>query len=206
MSCPLSDKTPEFASSYNVTILLLLAHVGYTTGALRVSQRFALRRPLDYRLVVLMAILPDVIDRALYAFVIPGAEGGRLFAHTLLFNLVLLAVLVAIRRDLWIYGLLPLVHLLLDLQGLRAEQLFWPFLGADLSNVQIPDGLGETAGQSYLDRVANRLGAIFDTYGEASLWSFLIDAGGFVALTVLAVRARLYQWPRLRRLITVGSI
>ena len=104
--------------------MLILAHVGYTTGAVGISQKFALRRPLDYRLVVLMAILPDVIDRTLYTFIIPGAEGGRLFAHTLLFNLVLLAVLVAIRRDLWIYGVLPLVHLLLDLQSLSADQLF----------------------------------------------------------------------------------
>ena len=60
--------------------MLLLAHIGYTTGAVRISQEFALRRSLDYRLVVLMAILPDVIDRALYTFVIPGAQSGRLFA------------------------------------------------------------------------------------------------------------------------------
>jgi len=148
-------------------LLLLLAHVGYTTGAVGISQKFALRRPLDHRLVVLMAILPDVIDRALYAFVIPGAEGGRLFAHTLLFNLVLLAVLVAIRRDLWIYGVLPIVHLLLDLQGMSAEELFWPFLGADLSNVQIPGGLGETAGQPYGERVGDRIEDVFSTYSGA---------------------------------------
>jgi hypothetical protein len=186
--------------------LLILAHVGYTTGAVGISQKFALRRPLDYRLVVLMAMLPDVIDRALYVFVIPGAEGGRLFAHTLLFNLVLLAVLVAIRRDLWIYGVLPLVHLLLDLEGLSAGQFFWPFLGADLSNVQIPNGLGEAAGQPYTDRVGDRLEDIFGTYGEASVRSFLIDAGGLVVFMVLAVKAKLYQWPRLRRLIATGSI
>lgn len=186
--------------------MLLLAHVGYSTGAVRISQRFALRRPLDYRLVVLMAILPDVIDRALYAFIIPGAEGGRLFAHTLLFNLVLLAVLVAIRRDLWIYGVLPLVHLLLDLGSLSADQLFWPFLGADLSNVEIPGGLGEAAGQPYADRVGDRIEDVLGTYGGASLRSFLIDAGGLAALIVLAVKAKLYQWPRLRRLIAAGSI
>jgi hypothetical protein len=187
-------------------LLLILAHVGYTTGAVGISQKFALRRPLDYRLVVLMAILPDVIDRALYVFVIPGAEGGRLFAHTLLFNLVLLAVLVAIRRDLWIYGVLPLVHLLLDLEGLSAGQLFWPFLGADLSNVHIPGSLGETAGQLYADRVGDRLEDIFSTYGGASLRPLLIDAGGLVVFMVLAVKAKLYQWPRLRRLIATGSI
>jgi len=186
--------------------LLILAHVGYTTGAVRISQKFALRRPLDYRLVVLMAILPDVIDRGLHVFVIPGAEGGRLFAHTLLFNLVVLAVLVAIRRDLWIYGVLPLVHLLLDLQGLSADQLFWPFLGADLSNVGIPGGLGETAGQPFADRVGDRIEDILGTYGGASVWSFLIDAGGLAALVLLAVRAKLYQWPRLRQLIAVGSV
>jgi hypothetical protein len=186
-------------------LLLLLAHVGYTTGAVNISQRFALRRPLDYRLVVLMAILPDVIDRALYVFVIPGAEGGRLFAHTLLFNLALLAVLVAIRRDLWIYGVLPLVHLLLDLEGLAARQFFWPFLGADLSNVGIPAGLTETLGQPYPDRVGDRLEDVFRSYGGASVRSLLIDAGGLAAFVVLAFKAKLYQLPRLRRLIASGS-
>jgi len=186
--------------------LLVLAHVGYTTGAVRISQKFALRRPLDYRLVILMAILPDVIDRTLYVFVIPGAQSGRLFAHTLMFNLLLLAVLVAIRRDLWICGVLPLVHLLLDLQSMSADQLFWPFLGADLSNVEIPGGLGETAGQPYADRVGERIESILGTYGGASVRSFLIDAGGLTALMVLAVKAKLYQWPRLRQLIAVGRI
>ena len=186
--------------------MLVLAHVGYTAAGVQISQRFALRRPLDYRLVVLMAILPDIIDRTLYAFVIPGAEGGRLFAHTLLFNLVLLAVLVAIRRDLWIYGVLPLVHLLLDLGGLSAGQLFWPFLGADLSNVEIPGGLAATAGQPYADRVGDRIEAILNTYGRASPWSLLIDAAGLAALVVLAVKTKLYQWPRLRRLIAAGSL
>ncbi len=186
--------------------MLLLAHIGYTTGAVRISHKFALRRPLDYRLVVLMAILPDVIDRALYVFVIPGAESGRLFAHTLLFNLVLLAVLVAIRRDLWIYGVLPLVHLLLDLGGQSADQLFWPFLGTDLSSVEIPGGLGEAAGQSYADRVGDRIADILGTYGGASPWSLLIDAGGLMALAILAYGAKVYRRTRLERLIVAGEI
>jgi hypothetical protein len=97
--------------------LLLVAHLGYTTGAVRIAQRFALRRSIDYRLVALMAILPDVIDRPLHVFIIPGSQSGRLFAHTLIFNLVLLAVLVAVRRGLWLYGILPLFHLIMDLQG-----------------------------------------------------------------------------------------
>jgi hypothetical protein len=186
--------------------LLLLAHLGCTTGAVRISQKLVLKRPLDYRLVLLMAILPDVIDRLLYVFVIPEAESGRLFAHTLLFNLVLLAILVAIRRDLWIYGVLPLGHLLLDLECPSAHQLFWPFLGADLHNIHISTCLAETAGQSYADRIGDRIGNVLVTYGEAGFRSLLIDAAGLAVLVILTVRSRLYEPRRLARLIATGRI
>lgn len=166
--------------------MLLLAHLGYTTGEVRISQECALRRPLDYRLVVLMAILSDLIDRTPYALVIPGARSGRIYAHTLLFSLVLLAVLVAIRRNLWIFGLVPLAHLFLDLADPSVDQLPWLFLETDLSNVQISDGLGGTAGQPYGARVGDRIEDIFATYGAASVWSLLIDAGGLVAFAILA--------------------
>jgi len=186
--------------------LLLLAHLGCSTAAVRISQKFVLNRPLDYRLVALMAVLPDVIDRPLYVFVIPGAEGGGLFVHTLLFNVVLLAVLVAIRRDLWIYGVLPLMHLVLDLQCLSAHQLFWPFWGADLDNVHISTWLAETAGQSYGDRIGDRIRDVLGTYGGAGFRSLLIDAGGLVALVILTVKYRLYDRRRLARLVTRGDI
>jgi hypothetical protein len=173
--------------------LLLLAHLGYTTAAVRVSQKLALKRHLDYRLVALMAILPDIIDRALYVFAVPGAQSGRLFAHTLIFSLVVLAVSVVIRRDLWIYGILPLFHLLMDLQGLSAHQFFWPFLGPDLDNLQIPAGLTEAAGQSYGDRIGDRIRDILDTYSRAGTLSLLIEGGGLVAVVILTLKSRLYD-------------
>jgi hypothetical protein len=186
--------------------LLLVAHLGYTTGAVRIAQRFTLRRAIDYRLVALMAILPDVIDRPLYVFIIPGSQSGRLFAHTLVFNLVLLAVLVTVRRGLWIYGVLPLFHLIMDLQGTSAHQLFWPFLGPALNNLHIPGGLTETAGQSYGDRVGDRIHCILATYGGADVRSLLIDASGLVALVALALKSRLYDRMRLARLLATGDI
>ena len=153
-----------------------------------------------------MAILPDVIDRLLYVFVIPGAESGRLVAHTLLFNLALLAILVAIRRDLWIYGVLPLGHLLLDLECMSAHQLFWPFWGANLSNIHISTCLAETGGQSYGDRIGDRIQDILGTYSGAGFRSVLIDAAGLAVLVILAVRSKLYEPRRLARLITTGRI
>lgn len=153
-----------------------------------------------------MAILPDVIDRLLYVFVIPGAESGRLFAHTLPFNLALLVILVAIRRDLWIYGVLPLGHLLLDLQCTSAHQLFWPFWGADLSNIHISTCLEEAGGQSYGDRIGDRIQDIAGTYSGAGLRSVLIEAAGLAILVILTVRSRLYQPRRFARLITTGRL
>jgi hypothetical protein len=185
--------------------LLLLAHLGLTAGAVRISQRFVLKRRVDYRLVALMAILPDLVDRPLHIFVIPGAQSGRLFAHTLIFSLVLLASLVAIRRDLWIYGILPLFHVLMDFQGMSAEQFFWPFLGADLSNVHISAGPAETVGQSYADRVGDRIHDILGTYTGAGFWSILIDAVGLVALLVLAVKSGLRDRGRVARLAETGD-
>jgi hypothetical protein len=153
-----------------------------------------------------MAILPDLVDRFLYLFVIPGAESGRLFAHTLLFNLVLLAMLVAIRRDLWIYGVLPLVHLLLDLECLSARQLFWPLWGVDLSNVHISTCLAEAADQSYGERIGDRIGDVLETYRGAGFRSLLADAVGLVVLVMLVLRSRLYDRRRLARLIATGDI
>lgn len=194
--------------------MLLLAHVGYTAAGVRLSQKFALRRPLDYRLVVLMAILPDIIDRFLYVFVIPGAESGHLFAHTLVFNVALFVVLVAIRRDLWIYGLLPIAHLVLDLPifglcphwGDSLQELLWPFMGSDLANVHIPGSLTEAAGQPYGERIMDRIGDPFRTYGEASLRSLLIEAAGLAVVTIWAIWSGLYKWARLRRLVSAGRL
>lgn len=194
--------------------MLLLAHIGYTAGGVRILDKFALRRPLDYRLVVLMAILPDIIDRFLYVFVIPGAESGHLFAHTLVFNLALFVVLVAIRRDLWIYGLLPIAHLALDLPAVSLcphwrdslHELLWPFLGSDLANVHIPGGLTETAGQPLGERIMDRIGDVFDTYRHSSVRSLVIETAGLALLTVLAIWMRLYEWSRLRRLVLAGRL
>ena len=57
--------------------MLLLAHVGYTVGAGWAAQRLRLKNPVDFRLLALMAIFPDIVDRALYVLFIPDAASGR---------------------------------------------------------------------------------------------------------------------------------
>ena len=176
--------------------MLLLGHVGYTVGAGWTAQRLGLKNRVDFRLLAFMAILPDIIDRSLF-ILLADASSGHVIAHTLLFQLLLLAVLVAIRRELWIYGAASMMHLLLDVEGLTAEGTFWPLLGSDLALIGIIDADVLTGGQSFLDRVWDRLGAESDNYFEAGARALLLDLGGLTILVVFAVANRLYQGRRL---------
>ena len=173
--------------------MLLLAHVGYTVGGGWAAQRLRLKNPVDFRLLALMAVLPDIVDRALYILVIPDAQSGRLIGHTLVFQLAVFAALVAIRRDLWIYGLASLMHLALDSHGLPPQQVLWPVLGWGLENLHIVSGSAAAAGQPYGERVLDRLRDITSTYAHSGPVAILFDVGGLAVLIAFTVGARLYE-------------
>ena len=182
--------------------MLLLAHVGYTVGGGWLAQRLRLREAIDFRLLVFMAILPDIIDRALWVLVLPDAQSGRLVAHTLIFQFVLLAVLVVIRRGFLIYGLASLMHLALDSQGLSPEQAFWPFAGADLENIRIV--VGSAPSDPFWERALDRVRQNTNSYTEAGTVSILTDLGGLIVLGAFAMGARLYERGRLTLMVRHG--
>ncbi|HKZ51393.1 MAG TPA: hypothetical protein VJ256_06495 [Dehalococcoidia bacterium] len=182
--------------------MLVVAHIGYTVGGAWAAQRGVLRRPIDFRLVAFMSLLPDILDRALYVFAIPDAQGGRLIAHTLLFNLALIAMLAATRRGLWMYGLASLGHLLLDADGLAPSHVLWPFLGVDLANIGIVGGGG--AAGSYSVQLADHIRHVLSSYSNASLRAMLLDAGGLLALAGFALGEGLYRPTTLRRFLATG--
>jgi hypothetical protein len=152
-----------------------------------------------------MALLPDIIDRAIYTLIIPDAASGRLIAHTLVFQLALFAALMVIRRSFWIYGLASLMHLALD-APMEAEQLLWPLLGPDLKNVHIVGGSAAATGQSFGERVLDRLSANPDNYADAGLCAILFETGGLVVLAAFAVWTRLYQRERFGSFLRCGSV
>ncbi len=121
--------------------MFIFGHIGLTVAAVGLPRVVASKRPVarwleqvDYRLVALGSLLPDIIDKSVWLL----GNGhiftsGRAFAHTLLFNLVLLlaAVLLARRgrRGLLAVSLASLMHLLLDGMWTRPTTLWWPLLG-----------------------------------------------------------------------------
>lgn len=89
---------------------------------------------IDYRIVLLGSLLPDVIDKPLWFFVASHiAPGGRGYAHTLLFNLALfICGLLLIRyRKSWllIISVCSFMHLISDQLWNRPVVLLWPLLG-----------------------------------------------------------------------------
>ena len=89
---------------------------------------------IDYRMVMIGSILPDIIDKPLFLLFSDTVNlSGRDYAHTLLFHIILLTgglVLLRYRKSwLLVIALSSAMHLILDQMWGCPETLFWPLLG-----------------------------------------------------------------------------
>ena len=134
--------------------MFLLAHAGITLGAAYPVERVVNYRSvsrsdasvlppapvglgplsIDYRFIVLGALLPDIIDKPLGLILLPGLGNGRTILHTLLFLLcTLLAAFVIYRRQRVLWGFYitfgVLMHFLMDAIWNDPVTFCWPFLG-----------------------------------------------------------------------------
>ena len=136
--------------------MLLLAHVGITSGVARLTDvafppdvlqnngsgfRYRIASVfrnfrdtsgnLDYRMIIIGSMLPDIIDKPLLLlFSESGLFTGRSHAHTLLFAVLLLSAGILSRKS-WLLtlALANITHLVLDSLWDNPKTLFWPFLG-----------------------------------------------------------------------------
>jgi len=107
--------------------MLPLGHVGVNFMVLNLFRRMRSRRNLT--LLVLGSLLPDIIDKPLGLLMFHGFGNGRLIAHTLMFNLAILAIVLAFKRDLVIVPTASLLHLIEDRMWREPKILFYPFMG-----------------------------------------------------------------------------
>jgi hypothetical protein len=90
---------------------------------------------IDFRLVMVGSLLPDIIDKPVGTFFFKDVVGnGRIYFHTLLTLIVLSAIAYGMYRKWRDSRLLTLAfgvftHLLLDSMWLYPRTLFWPLLG-----------------------------------------------------------------------------
>jgi membrane-bound metal-dependent hydrolase YbcI (DUF457 family) len=119
--------------------MILFGHLGLTYAAVAVAEKGGIKGKLekfnkyiDYRLVFIGSILPDLIDKLIIFLIGDGTiHSGRIFAHSLLFTLLITGAGLLIwkkSKKPWLLTLAfcCLVHLLLDSMWLYPNALFWP--------------------------------------------------------------------------------
>ncbi|MFQ5872920.1 MAG: metal-dependent hydrolase [Dehalococcoidia bacterium] len=181
--------------------MYVLSHTGITLGIAWAGARFlgwekgALSHAsasgyasIDYRLVLVGALLPDLIDKPLGMWALADLlSNGRVFAHTLLFNLVL--VVIGVMLLLWkgktgwlTLGLSSGGHLVLDQMWQSPVTLLWPVYGYVFPRHDLggyPWKFAEslvTSPQVYLWEVLGAVILLLFTVHlvrQGALWSFL---------------------------------
>ncbi|MCH7745383.1 MAG: metal-dependent hydrolase [Chloroflexi bacterium] len=189
--------------------MLILAHVGYTVGVtLAADVKTQRRLTPDYRLMAIMSIAPDIIDRALFVFVLPSALSGRLIAHTILFQLVFFALIVLMRRRWWIYGAASAFHLLLDTSWNSSSwfvQVLWPLLDSQLSAVNIDPNSSNIA-VPYYNWIFSRSQEALAPYLSAPLSAWILEMGGALVLATIIYCKSLYDRLRLWQFLVAGRL
>ena len=114
---------------------MILWHMGIATAIVYVTIG---RRRVDYRFILLGAVLPDLIDGVSCFFYECG--GGRGVAHSLLANVaVTVAIILVLRgeRRLSVFGIGVgwLLHLVADGMWDAPKTFFWPVAGTDFATV-----------------------------------------------------------------------
>jgi hypothetical protein len=189
--------------------MLLLGHIGFTLGAWGLIGRINHRsRHIDYRVLTLCALAPDLIDRFLFVFIITAAEHQRLIAHTLLFQLGFVLAIITLKRRWWIYGAASAFHLVLDSLGqtlVWVRHVFWPFLGASREDIGIaPAGFLEST--SYPNQLVTRFQEILRVYEGFTIEILLAEIIGVLILLGIAGRNILPKGARFKRFFPSSRI
>ena len=151
--------------------MLLFGHTGITLGiALFINDRLVKRNifaptteqsdetgvtpvissafaPIDYRLVLLGSMLPDIIDKPLGIYLMGDTfNNGRIFGHTLLLTVILCAIgyFLYHRYKKWrvlVVSFSAGAHLIMDQMWLTLQTLLWPIYGWQFPEIDLTEWL-----------------------------------------------------------------
>lgn len=164
-------------------MMFVLGHIGITLGIFYSLNRLFPKKsiPVDIKWIAFGALLPDIIDKPLGRIILAEAIGsGRIFAHTLLFAVLLgLFAGYAFYRKGWTIPLIvagaSFCHLLEDQIWNSPKVLFWPLLGWEFSRDTISGNFIE-----YFMRILN------NSYNPAYSGAFIPEIIGLAIIFLYA--------------------
>lgn len=124
--------------------MILFGHIGITTAVIKKCEKLIHKDKninIDYRVVFIGSILPDIIDKPLALFLHHTLfTTRRIYAHTLMFSLILIIIGVLCnlknrnRNNILILGLCSLIHIFLDGVWLSPKVFMFPLYGVNIIN------------------------------------------------------------------------
>jgi inner membrane protein len=118
-------------------------HTGLTTVIVWFVMRGNPR--VDYRIVMVASLLPDIIDKPLGRIFFKERLGsGRIYAHTLLLNVALFCLVFfmrgRIKRQFVLVPISTLLHLAEDGMWSSPRVFWWPLFGSHFPRPHVPHG------------------------------------------------------------------
>jgi len=115
--------------------MFIFGHIGLTIGILVIGlilfKKPELISKIDFRIIAVFAILPDILDKTLGYLIFPDQlHSGRLFSHTLVFLIFFMIVyFLIIGSQWWVYSFPIITHQLFDQPWLDPGTWLWPAFG-----------------------------------------------------------------------------
>lgn len=175
--------------------MMPLGHIISALGTVQLGRRiFPNLNSVDWRVVALAPLVPDMIDKPLAIFISSMAFSpvdSRLVAHTFLPSILLLAIGFFFRRDWLPYSLAFNTHLITDRMWENPSTLFWPIYG------------WTTFFNHRFFQARENVG-----YGHMieHLLILLVELGALAALTWLVQRNQLWRWRNLKHFFGTGHL
>jgi hypothetical protein len=170
-------------------------HVAITWGVANVIQKNNSKLDsLDYRLLALCTLAPDIIDKPLAILAFPEAHTSQLVGHSLFLSITLLVTVLMWRHKAIPYVIAFNAHLLADRIWNHTETFWWPLYGWGVFWEFKPMNSPETMIAVYLDIVTR----------YPQVW--VIELCAVLFLMWFVYKNHLYIWSNLKALLLTGRI
>jgi inner membrane protein len=133
--------------------MIFFGHLGITTACVKLYESTGKKEKIsykskhtkiDYRMVFIGSMLPDIIDKPIGGFFFRNYfHNSRLFGHSLIFSITLILLGTYLNNykktnKILLIGAASLIHQILDSMWVYPRILYWPFLG-----LKFPKRVGE---------------------------------------------------------------
>ncbi|MBU0491468.1 MAG: metal-dependent hydrolase [Chloroflexi bacterium] len=167
-------------------------HIAYTSGGLALLQARGWAPDVDYRLVALVALAPDLVDKPLSLLVFTDAQTTQGLCHSLIVHLAITALVLLFARRFWPYALVLNLHLACDQIWRYPHTMLWPLLGPNFEPWKPIEGVD----------------GFLVAYAEIAARPevLTLELVGLAMVLVLVASRRLYQPARLAAFLRTGRL